>query len=74
MSIYPVRIKSWFMDPKSVFYADLPKLIALLKHDDIRCNTCGSKVDVEDGFVSHGILHGYTEDNYCSEECMYCTI
>ena len=43
MSIYPVRIKEWFVDPESVMHKDLPRLKELLEKNDYKCKMCGAR-------------------------------
>lgn len=66
--IYPVRIRTWFVNKKSPFHEDLKYLKRKLP--ELKCMVCGNPITLNLGYVSYGFAYGYQDDNYCSKKCM----
>ena len=76
MSIYPVRVKTWFVchrkygkeNNKEIrFERDLIKYV--IKKKTLKCLACGKKVsDYDTAYVSHAFAYGY-HDAYCNKTC-----
>lgn len=76
MSIYPVRVKKWFVCSRS-FDKDTRKEIKLqrdiikdaIKRGNLECLSCGKSVNNFDtAYVSHAFVYGFN-DAYCNKKC-----
>ena len=67
MSIYPVKIKEWYVKGKP-FGDEIPMLKSLLK--SFPCIVCGSKVEWDKGWVMHSITFGGPNEVWCSDQCI----
>jgi hypothetical protein len=70
MSIYPVPIKEWYLDPENAFHSELENLRQLLP--EMKCAECGKPITEEKGWVDHSVtFQGYYPDMaHCSKECL----
>lgn len=67
MSIYPVRIKEWYVKGEP-FGDQIPTLKSLIRHV-LDCKVCGKKIPWKTGYVMHSATFGGSYDAWCSEEC-----
>ncbi len=70
MSIYPVSIKEWYLNPASPFNEELENLRNMLPM--MKCAECGKPITEENGWVDHSVTwQGYYPDMaHCSKECL----
>lgn len=66
MSIYPVRIREWYLEGQA-FGSEIPTLRSILKY--IPCETCKGKIAWDNGWVDHSITFGVGR-GWCSEKCL----
>ena len=63
MSIYPVKINSWFKDDEN-----MGTVKEIIKH--LECKVCGKKANTR-GYVYHAMPHGFATNEYwCSLKCL----
>jgi hypothetical protein len=67
MSIYPVRIKEWYVEGKP-FGAEMPMLKSMLRC--LPCIQCGKKIRWDRGYVMHSITFGGPDGRWCSKKCL----
>jgi len=76
MSIYPVRVKTWFVchrkwdkESRKAFSSERDLLKYIIKKGTLKCLACGKKVtNWNTAYVSHAFAYGYN-DAYCNKEC-----
>jgi len=76
MSIYPVRVKAWFVchrkwneDIRKEFKIERGLIKYIIKKGTLKCLACGKKVtDWNTAYVSHAFAYGYN-DAYCNKKC-----
>jgi len=67
MSIYPVRIKEWYVEEKA-FGAHIDTLKWILKYH--KCDECGKRIRWDRGYVMHSITFGGPDGAWCSKKCL----
>jgi len=67
MSIYPVRIKEWYVEGKP-FGECIPMLKGMLNF--YSCIQCGKKIKWNRGYVMHSITYGGPDGRWCSKKCL----
>lgn len=67
MSIYPVRIKEWYVKDQP-FGKQIDMLKAMLEF--YVCKRCGKQIEWDDGWVMHSITFGGPDGAWCSEKCL----
>jgi hypothetical protein len=68
MSIYPVRIKKWYVEDQP-FGEHIDMLKAMLKI--YVCKECGGKIGWDEGWVMHSITFGGPDGAWCSKKCCW---
>lgn len=67
MSIFPVRIKEWYV-PEKPFGSEIETLKAILPI--LGCSHCGKKIRWDRGYVMHSITYGGPDGRWCSKKCL----
>jgi hypothetical protein len=67
MSIYPVRIKEWYVEGKP-FGSEIDTLKMILRH--FTCDKCGKRIRWDRGYVMHSITFGGPCGSWCSKKCL----
>lgn len=67
MSIWPVRIKEWYVESKP-FGDQIETLKIILSV--FKCDKCGKKVRWDRGYAMHSITFGGPSGLWCSKKCL----
>lgn len=62
--LYPVKIKKYFNEK------DQKAIKIILEAENLKCVKCRKKIDIDSGYVNHAFLYGFSDDNYCSDDCI----